>query len=322
MTTRPYAYQPSVASDANFNFVVVWENTYKDGDGSGIFAKRYNSSGQGLGEEFQVNTYTTAEQVFPSVASDANFNFVVTWSGVGLTRTPTGIFGQRYDSSGNPLGGEFQINTYTTGNQSYGSVASDANGNFVVTWSGAGDSDARWRVRPALRQQREPLGRRVPGQHVHEGWTGLPFGGPDANGNFVVVWFGYGGGADSDIFGQRFVPPPSLSISDVSVTEGDLGSTTGVTQASFTITLAVAIAEPVMVDYATADGTATAPSDYLAKSGTLTFQPGQTSKVITVSVKGDTEVEDDETFFVNLSNPMHATIADGQGVGTILNNDP
>ena len=101
-----------------------------------------------------------------------------------------------------------------------------------------------------------------------------------------------------------------------------MGSTTGVAQASFTITLAVAIAEPVMVDYATADGTATAPSDYLAKSGTLTFQPGQTSKVITVSVKGDTEVEDDETFFVNLSNPMHGTIADGQGLGTILNDDP
>src|SRR5262249_14452300 len=72
---------------------------------------------------------------------------------------------------------------------------------------------------------------------------------------------------------------------------------------------------------ATADNTATAGSDYVATSGTLTFNPGDTSKTIAVVVNGDTVVERNETFFVNLTNAVNATIADAQGVGTILNDD-
>jgi Calx-beta domain len=79
----------------------------------------------------------------------------------------------------------------------------------------------------------------------------------------------------------------------------------------------------VTVDFASsADGTATvADSDYQAASGTLTFAPGDTSKQITVLVNGDATVEPNETFPVNLSNPANATIADGQGQGTIVNDD-
>jgi hypothetical protein len=78
----------------------------------------------------------------------------------------------------------------------------------------------------------------------------------------------------------------------------------------------------VTVQYATADGTATAAGqDYVATSGTLTFQPGQTSKTVTVSVRGDRTQEADETFFLKLANSQGATIADGQGLGTIQNDD-
>jgi hypothetical protein len=79
----------------------------------------------------------------------------------------------------------------------------------------------------------------------------------------------------------------------------------------------------VTVDYATADGTAkTADGDYLALSGTATFQPGETSKTIDVTVVGDTKVEATELFAVNLTNPTGGVpIADGQGVGTITNDD-
>jgi Calx-beta domain-containing protein len=77
----------------------------------------------------------------------------------------------------------------------------------------------------------------------------------------------------------------------------------------------------VMVNYATADGTAVAGSDYVATSGTLTFAPGTTTQNITVLVNGDVVAEPNETFFVNLSSPVNATIADAQGVGTILNDD-
>jgi Calx-beta domain len=77
----------------------------------------------------------------------------------------------------------------------------------------------------------------------------------------------------------------------------------------------------VTVQYATADGGATAGSDYQAVGGTLTFAPGETSKTITVPVNGDRLPEPNETFFVNLGNATNATIADGQGVGTIADDD-
>src|SRR5262249_512272 len=73
---------------------------------------------------------------------------------------------------------------------------------------------------------------------------------------------------------------------------------------------------------ATADGTAVAGSDYTAAGGTLTFAPGETTKTVTVAVRGDTSDEPNETFFVYLSNPSGAPIADGQGVGTITDDDP
>ncbi len=112
-------------------------------------------------------------------------------------------------------------------------------------------------------------------------------------------------------------PTPSISIKDVTVTEGD----TGTTDATFTVSLSEAIGRQVTVDYATADGTATASQDYTATSGTLTFNAGETSKTITVPVIGDTTTESNETFYVNLTNPSNATIADGQGVGTIQDDD-
>src|SRR5439155_14548493 len=73
----------------------------------------------------------------------------------------------------------------------------------------------------------------------------------------------------------------------------------------------------------TSDGTATAPSDYAAKTGTVTFDPGQTSKAINILVHGDTTIEPDETLLVTLSNPTNAVIASGAGVatGTIVNDD-
>jgi len=112
-------------------------------------------------------------------------------------------------------------------------------------------------------------------------------------------------------------PPVSLSINDVSVTEGN----TGTTNAVFTVTLSAASGQTVAVNYSTANGSATAGSDYVATSGTLTFNPGDTTKTITVVVNGDTVVEPNETFFVNLTTATNATIADGQGVGTILDDD-
>src|SRR5262249_1448747 len=91
---------------------------------------------------------------------------------------------------------------------------------------------------------------------------------------------------------------------------------------AFTVTLSVPSDQPVTVAYATANGTASAGSDYQAATNTLTFAPGETSKTITVLVNGDRVGEPNENFFVNLRGATNATIADGQGVGTIVDDEP
>lgn len=102
---------------------------------------------------------------------------------------------------------------------------------------------------------------------------------------------------------------PSLSIDDVAIEEGNSGAAA----AEFTITRSGDLSQTVTVDYQTADGTATAGSDYLAvPPTTLTFAPGVASLPATVTVDGDVDEEPDETFFVNLSNPVGAAISDTQ----------
>lgn len=110
---------------------------------------------------------------------------------------------------------------------------------------------------------------------------------------------------------------PSLSINDVSVTEGDVGQKT----LSFTVTLSAASAKAVMVTATTADGTATAGSDYTANTQMLMFAAGETSKSFDVVVNSDTRNEPDETFTVTLSNPSNATLGDASGTGTLRNDD-
>jgi len=114
-----------------------------------------------------------------------------------------------------------------------------------------------------------------------------------------------------------FVPPPA-SVSDVAVTEGN----TGTVNATFTLTLLHASNVDVTVHYDTEDITAASGSDYQAASGDVTIPAGQTSQTFAVAVKGDRLAEPTETFAVNLSAPINGTIGDGQGLATILDNEP
>ena len=108
-------------------------------------------------------------------------------------------------------------------------------------------------------------------------------------------------------------PTPSISVNNVAVTEGNLSSTT----MTFTVTLSNASSQTVTVNFATANGTATAGSDYTARSGTLTFSPGTTTQTVAITIAGDFTSEANETLFLNLSGVSGtATIADAQGVGT------
>jgi hypothetical protein len=98
-------------------FVVVWQSMGQDGSDYGIFGQRYDGFGAPLGGEFRVNTYTAGPQRTPRVASGSNGDFIVVWEGYSADDQLLGIRGQRYSSAGLPLGGEFRVNSYTTGNQ-------------------------------------------------------------------------------------------------------------------------------------------------------------------------------------------------------------
>jgi hypothetical protein len=122
------------------NLVFVWQSEGQDGDQGGVFGQRW--SGGPIGGEFRVNSYTTSSQAAPAVAVDLAGNFVVVWATVGQDGSDSGIFGQRYASGGAPLGGEFQVNTYTTGFQGNPAVAiNNYDGQFQVVWEGQGTGD-------------------------------------------------------------------------------------------------------------------------------------------------------------------------------------
>lgn len=144
----------------------------------------------------------------------------------------------------------------------------------------------------------------------------------ETNEDFFVNLSGQTNSTIADASGRGVITnddaAPTLSINDVTVTEGNSSTT----NATFTVTLTGATKNTTTVSYATANGTATAPSDYQAIPSTvLTFLPGETTKTITVLVNGDTNAEDNETFFVNLSGATNATITDNQGQGTITSDD-
>ncbi len=112
-------------------------------------------------------------------------------------------------------------------------------------------------------------------------------------------------------------PPPVVNINSVTVTEGDTASQI----MQFTVSLSVPSGKTVTVNYATANQTAVAGQDYMSRSGSLIFSPGQTSRTISITILGDLLPETTETFAVNLSQPVNATLGVSKGIGTILDND-
>jgi phage tail sheath gpL-like len=198
---------PRIAAGSAGNFVVVWSSEGQDGSTLGVFGQRFASSGAPLGSEFRVNTYTTANQYIPSVASDSAGNFVVAWTNSGGVGPPADVSGQRYASDGTPLGPEFRINTYTTNVQNRPSVAADPAGNFVVVWHSQGQDGSNFGVfGQRFASSGVPLGPEFRVNTYTTGYQDFPSVATDAAGNFVVAWTSSGGygGVPSDLFGQRY----------------------------------------------------------------------------------------------------------------------
>jgi hypothetical protein len=213
--TTSYQYLPALAVAAAGNFVVAWASNGSTGDDSSdysIQARRYDSSGDPLADEFQVNGYTLGRQAWPSVAVDADGNCIIAWESDGSAATDNSdwsVQGQRYDSAGGPLGGEFQLNSYTTSIQRRPSVAIAANRDFVVSWESDGSTGDDNSGRSIQAQRYDSAGSVLGAElqvntntTIEQRWSSVTI---DSTGNFVVVWHSGGGPAsiNYNIQGQR-----------------------------------------------------------------------------------------------------------------------
>ena len=207
-TTNTQA-SPAVSFDAQGNFVVVWGSVSQDyASTSGVFGQRFASSGSPIGPEFRINTYTVGSQggIVRAVASDPSGNFVVVWADNVQEESGAGVFGQRFSSSGTPVGAEFRVNTSTTGDQGRPAVAADSAGNFVVVWT----SDLPDFSYLDIYAQRyastgAPIGPEFRVNTATAQSQTNPRIGIDPTGNFVVVWHSeVADGSGDGISGQRF----------------------------------------------------------------------------------------------------------------------
>jgi hypothetical protein len=209
--TSPSFY-PTICRPPNGNFVVVWERAYSDGDGSGVFGQRFDSAGSPQGSEFQINTQTIGYQYGGSVACHDNAGFVVVWQ--QEDGGDTAILGRRFGSNGAPIGGEFQVNTYTIFLQTDARIAATPDNGFVVVWGSGSyffspDGGASGIFGQRFDSAGNRLGERFQVNSYTPGYQERPAISSDVAGNFVVVWQGgdfyYGQDGDySGIFGQRF----------------------------------------------------------------------------------------------------------------------
>lgn len=204
--TSDYQRFSTVAMDSAGNFVVIWSSLHQDGSNWGVFGQRFDANGDALGGEFQINTYSSSNQHYSTVAIDAAGNFVVTWSSLSQDGPGWGVFGQRFDAAGNKLGGEFQINTHTSNSQQYSTVTMNDAGNFLVTWSSNGQDGSSWGV---YGQQYDAAGNAVGGEfqintHVASSqlWSSVVM---NNQGDAIVVWSSLNqDGSNYGVFGQRF----------------------------------------------------------------------------------------------------------------------
>ena len=212
--TTSVQFTPSVAMDADGNFVVAWSSFGQDGSNFGISARRYQANGTALdASDILVNTYTSNHQFTPSVAMDADGDFVVVWESQGQDGSFESVFAQQYQADGTAVGSEIQVNTYTTNYQREPSVAMAANGDFVVAWesgnnSGATQDGSAFGV--YAQRYRVPLPGSVPAGSETQvntyttNYQSAPAIAMDAVGRYVTVWEGEGQGDFNGIFGQRY----------------------------------------------------------------------------------------------------------------------
>jgi hypothetical protein len=219
-TTTGTQDQPAVASDANGDFVVVWQSFSADNLRTDVLAQRYAATGAPAGGEFRVNTYTTVTPPFlqrhPAVSSDPAGSFVVAWTSYHQDGNGYGVFAQRYAAAGAAVDAEFRVNTYTTYAQRDAAVAHGGDGTFVVVWQGVEGGP------PHVYGQRyaasgAPLGGEFAVSQSTVFDQSSPAVAADASGNFLAAWESPQDGFGQDVFARRFAASGAPLVSEFRV---------------------------------------------------------------------------------------------------------
>jgi hypothetical protein len=207
-TAYPAAF-PALAATGSNGFVLVWESLGRDGDRLGVFGRRYDPFGSGLGTEFQVNSYTTGYQFDADVASGPDGTFVVTWmdaQGVYPSLSFT-VMGQRYAPSGAAQGSNFRLGSYVAPGQFNADVVFDRNGNAIAVWNGRGPGDSGG----IFARRFDATGAAVGAEFLVNTYTTAAQSRPSidvaADGRYAVVWDSYQPPAAYEVRGQRFTAP-------------------------------------------------------------------------------------------------------------------
>lgn len=181
--------RPAVAPHPREGWMAVWQSAGQDGDCYGIYGRLFASGGGPVGPEFRVNEETSGCQSFPGIACNPEGRCIVVWQTWGQDGSGYGIFGRQYDEEGMPLGGEFQINTWTDGHQERPSAAMHIDGSFLVVWQSLGQDGSSYGVYArGFDGTGTPLGEEFPVCLDTEGWQGNPELGIGLDGVAVLVW--------------------------------------------------------------------------------------------------------------------------------------
>jgi hypothetical protein len=213
-------FGPAIDMDSDGNFVIAWQISFFNDFDRDIVARRFNASGQPQGDPFFVNTTINDYQYLPSIAMHEDGDFVVAWVSRGQDRPNSdGVFAQRFDAAGVKQGGEFQVNTHTTGAQRRPAVLMDDGGDFVIAW----DSFAQQAPNTygVYAQRYSAAGTAIGGEFrvsttpnpmTPNNFGAQPTGAMDNDGDFIVVWANLGkDGSSYGVYAQRYAATTAVA---------------------------------------------------------------------------------------------------------------
>lgn len=205
-TTTDSQSRPQVSALSDGGFVVAWESNLQDSSGLGVYAQRFDAAGAMVGTEMQIHSVTAHDQSRVTTTALPDGGFVAVWQSNRQDGSSFGVYGQRFDATGTPVGAEFLINTTTSNQQQLAHVASLRDGGFVVAWQSNLQDGSGYGI---YSQRFDAVGQRVGVETAVNTTTVHDQRAPRvvslASGGYVVVWQSdLQDGSAGGVFGQVF----------------------------------------------------------------------------------------------------------------------